>query len=150
MGADHVEASKNAKLSHRQPQGSTTKENSLGFCWQGKQQRAVPRNKSNCPCGREMAQGWRVWRSAHLHTRELQHLGDAELLRHSQLVRDGRDAGGGSCAWNISDPAALGPALPSMNILCEQGHPDVGEQLCLGTQPLSGTGFPPGLCFGRK
>lgn len=53
-----MEPSKNARLSHGRPQGSTTEENSLA-CWQGKQQRSVPRNKSNCPCGekrRQMAQ----------------------------------------------------------------------------------------------
>lgn len=53
-----MEPSKNAKLSHGRPQGSTTEENSLGH-WQGKQQSLVPRNKPNCPCGkkcRRMAQ----------------------------------------------------------------------------------------------
>lgn len=47
-----MEPSKNAKLSHGRPQGSTTEENSLGH-WQGKQQSSVPRNKPNCPCGKK-------------------------------------------------------------------------------------------------
>lgn len=51
-----MEVSKNARLSHEQPQGSTTEENSLG-CWQEKQQRPVPRNKSNCPRGKKLRAG---------------------------------------------------------------------------------------------
>lgn len=47
-----MEPSKNARLSHGRPQGSTTEENSLVH-WQGKRQRSVPRNKSNCPCGKQ-------------------------------------------------------------------------------------------------
>lgn len=85
-----MEASKNAELSHRQPQGSTTEKNSLG-CWQGKQQRAVPRNKSNCPRGKEgggtAQEGMEGLALLTCTQGTSRTWGDAELPRQSRVVQ---------------------------------------------------------------
>lgn len=82
--------------------------------------------------GAEGMEGLALCSPAHRETSRT--WGDAELLRQSQVVQRGQGWWGRELCLEYlrhnSGSAALGPALPSMNILCERGHPDVREQLC--------------------
>lgn len=84
-----MEASKNAELSHGVTTGLNHRRKQPGLLAGEAAKEQFPEiNLIVCVAGRWHKQGWRVWHSAHLHTGGTSRTwGDAELLRHSQLVQ---------------------------------------------------------------
>lgn len=85
-----MEPSKNAKLSHRRPQGSTTEENSLGLLAGGSSKEQFPEINGIVRVARRDGEPGAVLTCTRGTCRTW---GDAELLRHS---RAGMGAGGRS------------------------------------------------------